>query len=164
LPGGAYLILEHGERIQGVPGNKDFSIEKFDEYAVLIERKTTDLVPNKHSIESQQLIQSADLLDITELQDRLNSPLGVILLGFLAVPLSRLSPRGGVYGNLLVAFGIYFAYSNLQRVNHSWMLSGKISPLLGYVWIDALLLLLGFGLLIRFYGFKWLLANLRKGH
>lgn len=164
LPGGAYLILEHGERIQGVPGNKDFSIEKFDEYAVLIERKTTDLVPNKHSIESQQLIQSADLLDITELQDRLNSPLGVILLGFLAVPLSRISPRGGVYGNLLVAFGIYFAYSNLQRVNHSWMLSGKISPLLGYVWIDALLLLLGFGLLIRFYGFKWLLANLRKGH
>jgi lipopolysaccharide export system permease protein len=156
--------LEHGERIQGVPGNKDFSIEKFDEYAVLIERKTTDLVPNKHSIESQQLIQSADLLDITELQDRLNSPLGVILLGFLAVPLSRISPRGGVYGNLLVAFGIYFAYSNLQRVNHSWMLSGKISPLLGYVWIDALLLLLGFGLLIRFYGFKWLLANLRKGH
>jgi lipopolysaccharide export system permease protein len=110
------------------------------------------------------LIQSADLLDITELQDRLNSPLGVILLGFLAVPLSRISPRGGVYGNLLVAFGIYFAYSNLQRVNHSWMLSGKISPLLGYVWIDALLLLLGFGLLIRFYGFKWLLANLRKGH
>lgn len=39
LPGGLYLILQKGERVQGVPGEKEFTIETFDEYAVLIEKK-----------------------------------------------------------------------------------------------------------------------------
>jgi lipopolysaccharide export system permease protein len=161
-PGGSYLVLEHGERIQGVPGQKDFSIEKYDEYAVLIERKTTSLILNKHSQDSEQLINSIDVTDIAELQDRLNSPIGVLLLGFLAIPLSRISPRGGVYGNMLVSFGIYFAYSNLQKINHSWIIAGKIPVALGYVWINAVLLLLGMSLLARFYGFQWLLSQLRN--
>lgn len=161
-PGGSYLVLEHGERIQGVPGQKDFSIEKYDEYAVLIERKTTSLILNKHSQDSEHLINSIDVTDIAELQDRLNSPVGVLLLGFLAIPLSRISPRGGVYGNMLVSFGIYFAYSNLQKINHSWIIAGKIPVALGYLWINAVLLLLGMGLLARFYGFQWLLSQLRN--
>lgn len=162
LPGGSYLILENGERIIGIAGQKDFSIERFQEYAVLIERKATDLIPVKHGVASATLIRSKNLHDITELQDRLSSPIGIILLGFLAVPLSRMSPRGGVYGNLLMAFGIYFIYSNLLRVNHSWMLKGKMPVLLGYIWIDCLLILLGLGLLTRFYGFRWIYDQFRK--
>ncbi len=34
---------------------------------------------------------------------------------------------------------------------------------LGYFWIDLLLLVLGAVLLIRLYGLKWLLFNLKKG-
>lgn len=163
LPGGLYLVLEQGERILGIPGNKDFTIETFAEYAVRIEKKTTELILGSHAIDTDQLWHSKNLIDVAEMQDRLNGPLGVILLGFLAVPLAKLSPRGGIYGSMLVAFGIYFAYSNLQRVNHSWVISGKIPYWLGYFWLDLLLLLLGATFLLRLYGLKWLLINLKKG-
>lgn len=163
LPGGLYLVLEQGERVQGIPGNKDFTIEAFAEYAVLIERKTTELILGSHAVDTDKLWYSKTRMDVAEMQDRLNGPLGIILLGFLAVPLAKLSPRGGVYGSMLVAFGIYFACSNLQRVNHSWVVSGKIPGWLGYFWIDLLLLILGMIMLIRLYGLKWLLTNLKKG-
>ena len=164
LDGGLYLILEHGERILGAPGQKEFTIETFNEYAVLIEKKANALVLGSHAINSKQLWKSKTVQDVAEMQDRLSGPLSTLFLGFLAVPLAKLSPRGGVYGNLLVAFAIYFAYSNLLRVNHSWVIAGKIPGWLGYFWHDLLLLALGLALLMRTYGLKWLLSALKKGY
>lgn len=162
LPGGLYLVLENGERVQGVPGNKDFTIEAFKEYAVLIEKKVTILNLGREAAATEALWQSPELRDVAEIQDRLNTPLGVILLAFLAVPLAKLSPRGGIYGSMLVAFGIYFVYGNLQRVNHSWVVSGTLPSWLGYFWVDALLLILGLLMLMRLYGWPWLLQSLRE--
>lgn len=164
LPGGLYLILEQGERIQGVPGKNDFTIETFSEYAVQVERKNTELTLGGRAVPTDQLWTATTLNEVAELQDRINGPLSTLLLGFLAVPLAKLSPRGGIYGNMLVAFGIYFSYSNLQRLNHSWVVGGKIPGWLGFFWTDLLLLLLGILLLLRLYGLKWLLNNLRKGN
>lgn len=162
LPGGLYLVLENGERVQGVPGNKDFTIEAFNEYAVLVEKKATILNLGREAITTEALWQSPELRDVAEVQDRFNTPLGVVLLAFLAVPLAKLSPRGGIYGSMLVAFGIYFVYGNLQRVNHSWVISGALPAWLGYFWVDALLLLLGILMLMRLYGWQWLLQTFRE--
>lgn len=160
LPGGLYLILEQGERIQGVPGSKDFAIETFGQYAVQVEKKTTVLKFGRESYNTEDLWKSKQVYDVAELQGRLSGPAGVILLAFLAVPLAKMSPRGGVYGSVLVAFGIYFAYGNLQRVNHSWVISKAIPPWLGFFWVDALLLLVGLFMLMRFYGWKWLMLKI----
>ncbi|AMK76704.1 MULTISPECIES: LPS export ABC transporter permease LptF [Methylomonas] len=162
LPGGLYLVLENGERIQGIPGNKDFTIETFTEYAVLIEKKVTILNLGREATTTENLWLSPELRDVAELQDRFNTPLGVILLAFLAVPLAKLSPRGGIYGSMLVAFGIYFVYGNLQRVNHSWVISGALPSWLGYFWVDALLLVLGLLMLMRLYGWQWLSQSLKE--
>jgi lipopolysaccharide export system permease protein len=162
LPGGLYLVLENGERIQGVPGNKDFTIEAFKEYAVLIEKKVTILNLGREATTTENLWLSPELRDVAELQDRFSTPLGVILLAFLAVPLAKLSPRGGIYGSMLVAFGIYFVYGNLQRVNHSWVISGALPSWLGYFWVDALLLVLGLLMLMRLYGWQWLSQSLKE--
>jgi len=162
LPGGLYLVLENGERIQGVPGNKDFTIETFKEYAVLIEKKVTILNLGREATTTENLWLSPELRDVAELQDRFSTPLGVILLAFLAVPLAKLSPRGGIYGSMLVAFGIYFVYGNLQRVNHSWVISGALPSWLGYFWVDALLLVLGLLMLMRLYGWQWLSQSLKE--
>ncbi|WP_026602943.1 LPS export ABC transporter permease LptF [Methylomonas sp. 11b] len=162
LPGGLYLVLENGERIQGVPGNKDFTIEAFKEYAVLIEKKVTILNLGREAAATENLWLSPELRDVAELQDRFSTPLGVFLLAFLAVPLAKLSPRGGIYGSMLVAFGIYFVYGNLQRVNHSWVISGALPSWLGYFWVDTLLLVLGLLMLMRLYGWQWLSQRLKE--
>ncbi|MDT4330593.1 LPS export ABC transporter permease LptF [Methylomonas sp. MED-D] len=161
LPGGLYLILENGERVMGQPGNRDFTIEKFGEYAVLVEKKTTELVLGREAVATEDLWSSRETRDVAELQDRLNTPSGVILLAFLGVPLARLSPRGGIYGSMMVAFGIYFVYGNLQRVNHSWVVGGKVPGWLGYFWVDALLLTVGLLMLARLYGWRWLWETVR---
>ncbi|WFP49631.1 LPS export ABC transporter permease LptF [Methylomonas sp. EFPC3] len=160
LPGGLYLVLENGQRVMGVPGNKDFVIEAFQEYSVLIEKKVTVLSLGREAIPTRALWVSPELRDIAEVQDRLNTPLGVVLLAILAVPLAKLSPRGGIYGSMLVAFGIYFVYGNLQRVNHSWVISGALPAWVGYFWVDTALLLLGIAMLIRLYGWRWCLQSL----
>lgn len=162
LPGGLYLVLENGERIMGIPGNKDFTIEAFKEYAVLVEKKSTVLNLGRQAITTEALWQSNEFRDVAEIQDRFNTPMGVMLLAFLGVPLARLSPRGGIYGSMMVAFGIYFVYGNLQRVNHSWVANGTLPSWLGFFWVDTLLLLIGLLMLIRLYGWQWLLQILKE--
>lgn len=159
LPGGLYLVLEDGERVQAIPGQLNVITEKFKQYAVRLEPKTSILHQQRYGIPSQTLWASTDLLDIAEMQNRLSIPLGVIFLSFLAVPLAKLSPRGGVYGSLLVAFGIYFIYGNLKRISHSWVANETIPASLGYYGIYLLLLLLGGLLLVRLYGIKWIMMK-----
>ena len=160
LPGGLYLILQNGERVQGIPGQKDYTIETFKEYAVLVERKAYDFMPRIEAYPTAKIWSSTELKEIAFLQDRLNAPLGVLLLAFLAVPLAKSSPRGGVYGSVLIAFGIYFAYSNLQRVNHSWVMSQTVPAWLGYFWVEALLFIVGLIVLVRLYSWKWIVLKL----
>ena len=159
LPGGLYLVLQDGERVEAIPGQLNVIIEKFKQYAVRLEQKTSLLHQQRYGVPSQSLWTSTDLLDIAEIQNRLSIPLGVIFLSFLAVPLAKLSPRGGVYGSLLIAFGIYFIYGNLKRISHSWVANETIPVSLGYYGIYLLLLLLGGFLLIRLYGIKWILMK-----
>jgi len=155
LNGGLYLVLQQGDRVQGISGQKDFTLEHFDDYAVLIEKKTTVFRYGRAAYPIQELALDR-LYDVAEFQHRINAPFGVLLLAFLAVPLAKLSPRGGVYGNVLVAFGIYFAFSNLQRVNQSWVVSKLVAPWLGFCGVNGALLLLGLVLLARLYGWHWL--------
>lgn len=162
LPGGLYLILEQGERIQGVPGEKDYTIETFAEYAVLIEKKAIPFSSNAESVSTAELIkQLAEVKkNIALIQDRVSVPFSALLLAFLAVPLAKSSPRGGVYGSISVAFGIYFIYANLQKVNHSWLKSGTIPNWFGFFWVESLLLLIGLAMLLRLYGWRWILLKL----
>ncbi|MGD0959855.1 MAG: LPS export ABC transporter permease LptF [Methylomonas sp.] len=162
LPGGLYLVLENGERVLGNAGQKDFVIETFQEYAVLIENKAGVLNLNTQSLPTETLLASPDLRHIAELQSRLNTPVGVLLLAFLAAPLAKISPRGGIYNSLFIAFGIYFVYGNMQRLTYSWVINGNMPVWLGYVWLNGLLFLIGVYSLIRSLGWRWLFQNFRE--
>jgi lipopolysaccharide export system permease protein len=161
LEGGLYLVLQQGERIKGIPGQKNFTIENFGEYGVRIEKKTTVLRLGRESVKTEQLWDSEKRRDIAELQTRLSIPSSALFLSLLAVPLARMSPRSGVYGSLLFAFGIYFIHGNLQRVGHSWVISGKLPVWLGYFWVDLLLVLVTCALLLHASGWHrtWFYRN-----
>jgi lipopolysaccharide export system permease protein len=163
LPGGLYLVLQNGERLLGKPGAKDFVLEKFQEYALHIDNTVYALSLNSQAIPTLDLWFSKNLQDIAEFQSRLNTSLAVILLAFIGVPLSRVSPRGGIYGSLLIAFGIYFIYGNLQRLNYSWIMNQIIPYWIGYFWLSSLLFLLGMLLVMRTYGWRWMWQQLSGG-
>ncbi len=153
---GIYLILENGQRSQGNAGNLDFVIESFAEYGVRLEKKMRKVSLNLESMPSEQLWLSDQLDRLLELQRRLATPLGMLCLCFLAVPLAKLSPRSGVYGNLLIAFIVYFAYGNLLKINEGLVRDTLLPEWMGFVWIYLILLGTGIFKLIRLYGWHWI--------
>ncbi|EGW23673.1 permease YjgP/YjgQ family protein [Methylobacter tundripaludum SV96] len=162
LPDGRYIVLENGERIQGQPGTVNYVLEQFTEYAVRMETKESAANFGKESVASGTLASSGQINDIAELQRRFSIPMGIVLLSFIAVPLAQMSPRGGVYGNMLVGFLIYFSYGNFIRVSQSWVMNQTIPAWLGVFGVNTLLLLIGGVLLARLYGWQWLVMKVRE--
>jgi lipopolysaccharide export system permease protein len=157
-----YMILENGERIQGQPGTVNYVIETFAEYAVRIEAKETAVNFGRESVAIEVLLKSKLKVDIAELQRRFSIPASIMLLGFIAVPLAQISPRGGVYGNMLVGFLIYFSYGNFVRLSQGWVVKDAIPVWVGSYGINLVLLLIGSVLLARLFGWQWLLLQARK--
>ncbi len=162
LPDGRYVVLENGERIQGQPGAVNYVLEQFTEYAVRMETKESAANFGKESVASGTLASSGQITDIAELQRRFSIPMGIVLLSFIAVPLAQMSPRGGVYGNMLVGFLIYFSYGNFIRVSQSWVMNQTIPAWLGVFGVNTLLLLVGGVLLARLYGWQWLVMKVKE--
>jgi len=159
LPDGRYIIFEHGEQVQGQPGTLNYVIEQFAEYAVRIETKAAAATFNRQALDVDLLWGSDEKIYVAELQRRFSIPLGALLLTFVAVPLAQISPRGGVYGNMLVGFLIYFSYGNLIRVSQRWVMNDTIPGWLGGSGVNVLLLLVGGFLLARLYGWQWLVMK-----
>ena len=161
LTDGRYIVFENGEQIKGVPGSLNYVIENFIDYAVRIETKTPEAKFNWHALSVEELWWWKLTGSTAELQRRFSIPLGSLLLSFIAVPLAQIAPRGGVYGNMLMGFLIYFSYGNLIRVSQSWVTNETIPAWLGVFGINFFLFLIGGFLLVRLYGWQWLVMEVK---
>lgn len=147
---GKFLALENGHRYDGVPGQANYQITGYQEYAVRIrDAPVTEKLRRRDALPSSALWGSTALRDIAELQWRFSAPLQTIVLALLAVPLSYASPRAGRGGSLILAVMVYLVYSNLLSVCQSWLGEGKIPPWMGLWWVHAVMVLLFFILLRR---------------
>jgi lipopolysaccharide export system permease protein len=159
---GRFIVMEHGERVIGKPGDLNYVLENFDEYAVRMEEKDMTVKFNRAAEPTASLLKTKVPHDKAELLKRLSIPLGTLLLSFLAVPLAQISPRGGVYGNMLVGFLIYFTYGNLTRISQAWIIKGGMSIWMAGAIVNIGLLMVGFVLLARLYGWQWLLMKAKQ--
>lgn len=155
LPGGRYMVFQEGERVQGQPGNLDYQIEQFSEYAIRVENRVSAVNYKQIAMPFIELLYAGSLKDLAEVQRRLSGPLTVLLFAFIAVPLAQVSPRGGVYGNILVGFLIYFSHGNLLRVTQLWVGQGQVPVWFGGVSVNLALLLVGLFLLARLQSWRW---------
>ena len=140
------LVLYNGRRYEGVPGTTQFRVVEFAEHGIpyrLPSLRTPDPKPRARPV--SRLWASSDLEEIAELQWRISVPLSTLLLGLLAVPLSRARPREGRYGRLAVGMLVFIVYLNMMSAAKAWVEQGTVSPTLGIWWVHgcALLLLLG---------------------
>ncbi len=141
--GERYLVLLDGYRYEGTPGDPQYRIIRFAEHGILIkERAPTLATRHRYAYPVSRLLASNDSMDKAELQWRLAMPLSVVLLGFLAVPLSKTSPRRGRFGGLFLGIMIYVIYNNMLTVARNSLSKGEIPVWLGMWWVHALLLLI----------------------
>ena len=156
--GSHFVVLEQGVRYQGTPGQADYIISEFGEYAVKIDADDdagAGEFKRESTLPSQQLWKSKTPRELAELQRRLAVPFGVLMLGILAVPISRVAPRSGVYGNVVTAFLIYIVYENLQRLSQGLLISGKAPQWLAYSGVYLCMAGLILFSLIRAVGWRW---------
>lgn len=138
------LVVEDGYRYQGTAGNNEYRILRFGKTILRLEEPPAYARKDQDAKPTSALWRSGmkNRLNIAELQWRISLPLSVLLLTFLAIPLSRVQPRKGKYSQLFPSILIYIFYANMLFVARAWIESGKINPMLGLWWLHALLFLL----------------------
>ncbi len=144
------VVLHDGERIEGVPGEATFRRIRFAEHGIPVvvpEPGAGRKVPERRP--TAELLGSADLSDVAELQRRISMPLMVLVLALIAVPLSALRPREGRYARVAMAILLYFVYSNLVSAAQVWIEKGRLPPAAGTWWVHALFAVVGLWLLHR---------------
>ena len=130
--GNRYVVLEQGRRYDGHPGTTEYRVMTFDRYQLRIESGQQGTVSSKmRSKPTLELFQQGDARSLGELSYRFNTPLAMLFLALLAIPLSFVNPRAGRAGNLLLALFIYLVYNNAILVCQSWVSQEKLQFLLG---------------------------------
>jgi lipopolysaccharide export system permease protein len=154
--GDRFIILTDGYRYEGQPGQANYQITRFDEYAVRVaEQKPQLLTQDVKSRPTAALYKSNQPRAVAEFQRRLSVPLSILVFALLSLPISRVSPRGGMYGNLLTALLIYVIFENLSNLSNSWIVREQAPSWLGMWWVHVLLALTGVILVILDLGPKW---------
>ncbi len=148
--GDRFLVLLNGSRYEGIPGQADFRISRFERYAVRIEpAELGKEQPNIKAYSTLYLLQHPVSRHTAELHWRIGLPFSALILALLAIPLSYVNPRAGRSLNLIAAMVIYMFYNNMISVTNSWVALQKIGPLAG-LWGLHLAMLLVLLILFRY--------------
>ena len=152
--GDLFLIVGPGERYEGVPGKRDYTIIEFERHGILLEKKKDK--NNGISIEARepgQLWKSKHVRHRTEIHWRIAIPVVMIVLAFLAVPLSYIAPRQGRFGKVGYAFLAYLVYFNLMVFTRAQLEAKAIPLALNFWWVHAIFIALTITLLTKRGGF-----------
>ncbi|MGZ8216529.1 LPS export ABC transporter permease LptF [Methylomagnum sp.] len=151
-----FVVLNDGRRYQGIPGHLDFVISEFEEYGVRIGSPEEESAAQKREAEDTlALWTNRGPRELAELQKRLSIPLGVAALALLAVPLARIAPRRGPYGNVFTALLIYIIYENAQKISQGLLMTEKIPAHFSYLTIYGVLLFVTLALFLKNLGWRW---------
>lgn len=144
------FVLHQGKRYEGVPGEKSFSIASFGEHGIPIRKKSDDeFVQAVAGKSTAALLSSADPTYRAEFQWRVSTPISLIVLALLAIPLSRSSPREGRYARVGAGLLIYVSYANLLSMAQVWVQREQIPEWLGMWSVHSAVGLLALLLLAR---------------
>ncbi len=151
-PGTALLsfVLYNGTRYEGVPGAANFWVLRFGEHGIPLRiERDDDYEPPIETTQTAALLRSNDPRDAAELQWRISSPLSLLVLGLLAVPLSRSSPREGRYSRVGLGLLLYIIYANMLSIARVWLERGVVPEWIGLWWVHGIAALVALGLLAR---------------
>ena len=136
-----FLVMEHGRRYEGNPGNPEYRVMEFARYAVRIEpREARGIDQTPSNMPLQELLRDRTPANRGEIVWRLGVPLAAFTLALLAIPLSFVNPRAGRTANLLFAILVFMIYSNLISVSQAWVRQGILHFEIGVWAVHALML------------------------
>jgi lipopolysaccharide export system permease protein len=136
---GRYIALQDGFRVEGTLGQDDYRLMRFERNDIRLPDNAVEdaASTSQRSASTAALLQAgpADPAARAELHWRLASPLSVLVLALLALPLARSSPREPRYARLLLALLAWLTYYNLLVLGRTWIAEGTLAPALGLWWV-----------------------------
>lgn len=148
--GERYLRLLDGMRVEGVPGQKDYRVLRYERSDIKLPANTTaNTTQDASTATVAQLLANPKADARAELNWRVATPLAVLLLALLTVPLARSEPRQPRYGLLMLALAVYVTYMAMLLVGRGYLSMGKLAPWMGLWWLHVPLLLFGLWLVRR---------------
>ncbi len=153
-----FLVVGPGERYEGQPGMGDYKIISFEQHGILVEKKKVQK-KRRADVEEKspwQLWRSRSVRASAELHWRISIPVVIIVLAFLAVPLSHMAPRQGRFGKLGYAFLVYLVYFNLLAFTRAQLEAKNIPLFVNFWWVHMIFIILAIGLLAKRGGLSWL--------
>jgi len=161
--GDRFIVLRDGNRYEGVPGQADYKVTKFKEYGVVVAEKTdTEITFGTKEKLTSDLLEMKSPRAISELQKRFSLPLTLLTFALLAVPISRVSPRAGMYGNLLTALLVYIIFENVMSLSHSWLMKGITPGWFGVWWVHLGTMAFSALMLAKVLGFTYVKEMILK--
>jgi lipopolysaccharide export system permease protein len=155
-----YLILEDGRRYEGVAGQANYKVIQFQRYRLRLDQEVI-LGAQSHLMTrpTATLWGSSNRYEVAELHWRISLPIATVILGLMAVPLSRTNPRQGRYSKLFVAILIFAVYVVFMAMAKVWIEKGLLPTQLGLWWIHALALLFAVIGVLAQSGIRWRLQG-----
>lgn len=139
--GDRFLVMEHGRRYEGQPGNPDYRVMEFGRYAVRIEpAEARGVEQSPSSMTTQALLRNPTPVNLGEIVWRVGLPVAALMLALVAIPLSYVNPRMGRTTNLIFAILTYMIYNNLLSISQAWVRRGSIGFEVGIWAIHAIML------------------------
>ncbi len=138
--GQKYLLLKNGKRYVGRPGEGRYEVVEFEEYAQRLPEPDYAVKPKKETdgMTTLALLSTETAEARAALHWRFSLPVLVMIIGLMAVPLSRTKPRKGRYGKLVPAILIYMVYLVAINSARGMSESGE-APIPGLLWLVHLL-------------------------
>ena len=133
--GDEFLVLLDGSRYEGQPGTPEYRVIDFERYALRIESKQKPLSSIPIRARGNAELSSSDNPAMKgEWYWRVAKVFLVPILAVFALALSYVNSRGGKSGGMVIAFVIYFIYSNLLNYSVAVVQKGQIkTPIL--IWL-----------------------------
>ncbi len=154
-----FIVLKNGKEYKGTPGSANFQTVSFEQYKARLPQKDDSAYKNDmRTIPTEDLlpINNPDPVKASEIQWRLSIPLMALVLGLLAVPLSKVDPRRGKFAKMLPAIILYIIYANMMFIGRDMMTSKIVPVWLGLWWVHGVFFLLAIILImIGRNAFSW---------
>lgn len=133
---GRYLLLRDGFRVEGDPSARDFRMMRFRENELQVPDREPEVEADKlDAAPTLALWPATGAVARAELHWRFATPLMVLVLGVLALPLGRGEPRQARYGRMLAALLIYINAMVLLVLGKGWLATGTLPAWLGLWWL-----------------------------
>jgi len=142
--GNLFLVIGPGKRYEGQPGELKHHIISYDQHGILLRNKAVSGLGESSSEQRTpyELWHSSSVQDRIELHWRIATPVILLVLSLIAVPLAYVPPRQGRFGRVGYALAVYIAYFNLMAVARGQLSTGMLPLELNFWWVHGIFVIL----------------------